>query len=76
MRTDALVNGIFTGCGVGFIGASLALYNVVKDVMPRYASIWHFKFVAIFGGLLLVLGVGFEVFQRIGAKKREEAEEK
>jgi hypothetical protein len=72
MRGDALMNGGLIGFGLGFIAASLALHRVVSDFIPQYATLWHFKGVAIIGGIGLAIGIGFEVFQRIRMKRRSE----
>ena len=71
MRSDALMNGGLIGFGVGFIAASLALQRVVSEFMPQYAMLWHFRGVAIIGGIGLAIGIGFEVFQRVREKSRD-----
>jgi len=75
MRNDALMNGGLIGFGVGFISASLALYQVVSLVIPQYATIWHFRGVIVIGVIGLAVGIGLEVFQRIRMKRRSEVEE-
>ncbi len=65
MRGDALMNGGLIGFGLGFIAASLALYWVVGEFIPQYAALWHFRGVAIIGGIGLAIGISFEVFQRV-----------
>ena len=72
MRNTALMNGGLIGFGLGFIAASLALHWFVSDFIPQYATLWHFKGVAIIGGIGLAIGIGFEVFQRVRIKKRSE----
>ena len=74
MRNDALMNGGLIGFGLGFILASLALYYVVSKVIPDYAAIWHLRGIAIIGGVGLAVGIGFEVFQRIKIKNRDEGD--
>ena len=77
MRGDALMNGGLIGFGLGFIGATIALYQVVKDLIPQYVTLWQFKGVAIIGGIGLAIGIGFEVWQRMREKKKAaEAEPK
>ncbi len=75
MRTDALMNGGLIGFGLGFVAASIALYWVVRDVIPEYAMIWQFRGVIIIGAIGLAVGIGLEVFQRVRAKNRRELEE-
>ncbi len=72
MRGDALMNGGLIGFGLGFIAASLALQRVVSEFIPQYATLWHFRGVAIIGGIGLAIGIGFEVFQRVRGKSRGE----
>ena len=74
MRTTALMNGGLIGFGLGFIAASVALYRVVSDYMPQYATSWYFQGIAIVGGVGLLIGIVFEVLERIRSKKRREAE--
>ncbi len=74
MRNTALMNGLLIGFGVGFIAASLALYRVVSDYMPQYATAWYFHGIAIVGGVGLAIGIVFEVWERIKNKKQREAE--
>ncbi len=74
MRNTALMNGGLIGFGLGFILASLALQRLVSNFMPQYATLWHFRGVAIIGGIGLVIGIGFEVFERVRMKKQHEAE--
>lgn len=70
MRNDSLMNGGLIGFGLGFLLASLALYRVASQVVPGYAMTWHLKGVAIVGGAGLILGIGFEAFQRMRMKNR------
>ena len=74
MRTTTLMNGGLIGFGLGFILASLALYRVVSDYMPQYSTVWYFRGIAIVGGIGLVIGIVFEVIERIRSKKQREAE--
>ncbi|MFC1958856.1 hypothetical protein ACFLV6_02965 [Chloroflexota bacterium] len=74
MRNIALMNGGLIGFGLGFIAASLALQRVVSDFVPQYATLWHFRGVAIVGGIGLAIGIGFEVFERVRMKKQHEVE--
>ena len=74
MRTSALMNGGLIGFSIGFIAASLALYRIVSAYLPQYAAIWQFRGVAIIGGVGLILGIVFEIFERRRLKKQPEAE--
>ena len=74
MRNTAFMNGGLIGFGLGFILASLALYRVVSDYMPQYASSWWFTGIAIIGGAGLVIGIIFEAIERIKYRVQEEAE--
>ena len=74
MRTDALMNGGLIGFGLGFIAASIALYWVVRGVIPEYATLWHFRGVIIIGVIGLAAGIGMEVFQRVRMKRGREEE--
>lgn len=74
MRNTALMNGALIGFGLGFILASLALYRVVADYMPQYANSWYFQGIVIVGGAGLVIGIVFEVIERLKNRKREEIE--
>ncbi len=73
MRNDALMNGGLIGFGVGFILASLALQRVVSIVIPKYAALWHFWGIMIFGLIGLAFGIGFEVYQRVKAKRSQDS---
>ncbi|MFC1864395.1 hypothetical protein ACFLYG_01015 [Chloroflexota bacterium] len=75
MRTDALMNGGLIGFGLGFIAASIGLLWVVRDIMPEYATLWHFRGVIIIGAIGLAAGIGMEVFQRVRMKRSDEMEE-
>ncbi len=68
--TSSLMNGALIGFGIGFIAASLALQQLVVDYLPRYATIWQFRGVAIVGGVGLAVGLGFEIYERIKMRKR------
>lgn len=74
MRTAVLMNGGLIGFGLGFIAASLALYRVVSNYLPQYASTWQFRGVAIVGGLGLAFGIGFEIYERRRLRKQSQAE--
>jgi len=74
MRNTALLNGALIGFGLGFILASLALYRVVADYMPQYATSWYFQGIAIVGGAGLIIGLIFEVIERVKNRRREETE--
>ena len=75
MRNDALMNGGLIGFGLGFIAATFALLRVVGAATPEYLSLWHFKGVIIVGAAGLVVGIVFEVVQRVRMKRRQEEEE-
>jgi hypothetical protein len=72
MRTTALMNGGLMGFGLGFIAASLALYRIVSDYLPQFATTWQFKGVAIIGGAGILIGIIFEIFERRRLKKQTE----
>lgn len=74
MRNTALMNGALIGFGLGFLLASLALYRVVSDYMPEYATSWYFQGIAIVGGAGLIIGIIFEVMERMKNRKQEETE--
>lgn len=74
MRNTPLMNGGLIGFGLGFICASLALYRVVADYMPRSSTSWYIQGIAIIGGVGLVIGIVFEVIERIRNKKQSEPE--
>ena len=75
MRSAALMNGGLIGFGLGFIAASIALHRIVSDYLPAYASTWQFRGVILVGGLGLLFGIGFEIYERIRLKKEAEEEE-
>ncbi|MFC2021576.1 hypothetical protein ACFLU1_07370 [Chloroflexota bacterium] len=72
--TSSLMNGGLIGFGLGFIAASLALQRLVIDYLPEYASQWYFQGVLVVGGAGLIIGIGFEVYERIKMKKQGEEE--
>ncbi len=74
MRSAALMNGGLIGFGLGFIAASLALHRIVSDYLPAYASTWQFRGVILVGGLGLLFGLGFEIYERIKLKKEASSE--
>jgi len=72
------MNGGLIGFGLGFIAASFALYQVINDYIPAFAATWQFRGVAIVGGLGLLFGIGFEMYERMKLKKEaadEQAED-
>ena len=73
--TSSLMNGALIGFGIGFIAASLALNQVVKGYMPKDVSAWQFRGVAIVGGVGLLVGLGFEIYEWMKAKKQSTGEE-
>ena len=75
MRTDAVINGLFIGLGLGFILATVALYFPVRDFFPEYATLWQFRFVGIVGGIGLAAGIALEFYQRRKIRKAQEEEE-
>ncbi|MFC1948674.1 hypothetical protein ACFLW0_00635 [Chloroflexota bacterium] len=75
MRGSALMNGGLIGFGLGFIGASLALYQLVATYIPKYTSTWHIRGIAIVGGVGLVIGIGLEVYERMRIKRESGEEE-
>ncbi len=74
MRNTALMNGALLGFGLGFILASFALYRAASSYIPQYANTWYIQGIGIVGGAGLVIGIIFEVMERIKNKKREEEE--
>ena len=72
--TSGLMNGGLIGFGLGFIAASLALQRLVIEHLPRFASQWYFQGVLVVGGVGMVIGIGFEVYERIKMKKQGEEE--
>ena len=75
MRNTSLMNGGLIGFGLGFIASSLALHRLVSDYIPSYAEIWYLQGVAIIGGIGLVVGISFEIYERIKIKRQREDEE-
>jgi heme/copper-type cytochrome/quinol oxidase subunit 4 len=76
MRNTAVMNGALIGFGLGFILASIALYRLVSDYVPQYANTWYFQGIAIVGGAGLIVGIIFEVIERVKAKNQlKETEE-
>ena len=76
MRSTALMNGALIGFGLGFILASIALYRLVSDYVPQYANTWYFQGIAIVGGAGLIVGIIFEIIERVKARKQpKETEE-
>jgi len=74
MRNTALMNGALIGFGLGFILASIALYRLVADYVPQYANTWYFQGIAIVGGAGLIVGIIFEIIERVRSKRQREAE--
>ena len=74
MRNTSLMNGGLIGFGLGFIGAGVALLRLVSNYLPKSAEVWYLQGVAIIGGIGLVIGIGFEVYERIKMKKQSEEE--
>ncbi len=74
MRNTPLMNGALIGFGLGFILASLALYRVVADYMPQSVTSWYIQGIAIIGGAGLVIGIIFEVIERIKNRKQSKVE--
>ncbi|MEE8414542.1 MAG: hypothetical protein V3R96_08315 [Dehalococcoidales bacterium] len=72
--TSGLMNGGLIGFGLGFIAASLALQRLIIDYLPKYATLWQFRGVLVVGGIGLVIGIGFEIYERIKMRKRLEEE--
>jgi hypothetical protein len=76
MRNTTLMNGALIGFGLGFILASLALYRLVSDYVPQYANTWYFQGIAIVGGAGLIVGIIFEIIERVKARNQlKETEE-
>jgi hypothetical protein len=70
------MNGALIGFGLGFILASVALYRLVADYIPQFANTWYFQGIAIVGGAGLIVGIIFEIIERVKAGKQpEETEE-
>ena len=76
MRNTSLMNGGLIGFGLGFIASSLALHRLVNDYIPSYAEVWYLQGIAIIGGIGLVVGIAFEIFERMKIRRqRQEVEE-
>ena len=75
MRNTAIMNGALIGFGLGFILASLALYRLVSDYIPQYANTWYFQGIAIVGGAGLIVGIIFEIIERVKARNKPEETE-
>jgi heme/copper-type cytochrome/quinol oxidase subunit 4 len=75
MRSTALMNGALIGFGLGFILASLALYRLVSDYVPQYANTWYFQGIAIVGGAGLIVGIIFEIIERVKARNKPQETE-
>jgi hypothetical protein len=75
MRNTAIMNGALIGFGLGFILASIALYRLVSDYVPQYANTWYFQGIAIVGGAGLVVGIIFEIIERVKARNKSEETE-
>jgi hypothetical protein len=75
MRNTSLMNGGLIGFGLGFIASSLVLQRLVSDYIPSYAEVWYLKGIAIIGGVGLVVGIAFEIYERIKMKRQREVEE-
>lgn len=70
------MNGALIGFGLGFILASIALYRLVSDYVPQYANTWYFQGIAIIGGAGLIVGIIFEIIERVKARHQpQETEE-
>jgi heme/copper-type cytochrome/quinol oxidase subunit 4 len=72
MRNTAIMNGALIGFGLGFILASIALYRLVADYVPQYANTWYFQGIAIVGGAGLIVGIIFEIIERVKARNKPE----
>ncbi|UCD09598.1 MAG: hypothetical protein JSU79_02860 [Dehalococcoidales bacterium] len=70
MRNTAIMNGALIGFGLGFILASIALYRLVADYVPQYANTWYFQGIAIVGGAGLIVGIIFEIIERVKARNQ------
>ena len=75
MRNTSLMNGGLIGFGLGFIASGLALLRLVSDYVPSYAEAWFLRGIVIIGGVGLVVGIAFEVYERIKIKRQLEEEE-
>lgn len=72
--TSGLMNGGLIGFGLGFIAASLALWQLVSNYIPAYASQWYIQGVLVVGIIGALIGIGFEVYERIKMRKQDEEE--
>ena len=68
-NNTSLMNGGLMGFGLGFIAAGIALLRLVSDYLPAYAEVWYVRGVIIIGGVGLVIGIAFEVYERLKARK-------
>lgn len=75
MRNTALMNGGLMGFGLGFLLASVALYQIAGDYIPQYANTWYIQGIGIVGGAGLVIGIVFEIIERMKTKKQQEETE-
>ncbi|MFC1921561.1 hypothetical protein ACFLYQ_07545 [Chloroflexota bacterium] len=74
MRNTSLMNGGLIGFGIGFIASGLALMRLVADYIPSYSEAWYLQGIVIVGGIGLVVGIGFEAYERIKTRKQSEEE--
>ena len=72
MRNTVLMNGGLIGFGIGFIASSLALQRLVSDYIPQYAESWYLQGIGIIGGVGLVVGIVFEIYERMKLRKQSE----
>jgi hypothetical protein len=72
MRNTVLMNGGLMGFGLGFIASGLVLLRLVADYIPSYAESWYLQGIMIIGGIGLLIGIVFEVYERIKAKRQRE----
>jgi GTPase involved in cell partitioning and DNA repair len=75
MRNTTLMNGGLIGFGLGFIASSLALLHLVADYLPKSAEVWYLQGIGIIGGVGLVIGIGFEIYERTKEKRESAAAE-
>ncbi|MFC2038611.1 hypothetical protein ACFLUG_02440 [Chloroflexota bacterium] len=77
MKNTSLMNGGLIGFGLGFIASSLTLHRLVSDFLPGYAEVWYLQGIGIIGGVGLVIGIAFETYERIKARRmlRPDAED-
>ena len=74
MRNTVLMNGGLIGFGIGLIASSLALQRLVSDYIPQYAEAWYLQGIGIIGGIGLVFGIVFEIYERMKLRKQSEEE--